>query len=393
MQKQELISTLEKIANGTASDEEITVYLKWYNSYAEPEDIWAELNDEPEIFKKQLFSKIQDGIQDAEQPVKQIKLWPRIAVAAAAVAAITLSIWLYYTPRHPEFISGSPLANDIAPGKNTAIITLIDGTVIPLSDAQTGVVVNSSKLTYSDGTQVVQPSLPKGISPGGRESNNQMLTASTPRGGTYQVILPDGTKVWLNADSKISFPVQFSGGIRKILLSGEGYFEVSKDKAHPFVVQTDKQEVIVLGTHFNINAYRDERDVRTTLLEGSVKVSTLSPRKGDLSRGERIENRILKPNQQSILTGSNRIMVANVDVSEAVAWKNGKFRFDNTSLEEVMRQIARWYDVDVVYPNGIPGDTFSGGINRDINASEALKILQIMKVNFKIEGKTIVVSK
>jgi transmembrane sensor len=360
--------------------------------------------------------KVLQNIFEAKQreKPKTIRLLPRIVVAAAAVAAITLSIWIYTSrhpdpTRHPELVSAS---QDIAPGKNTATLTFANGKTINLSDNKTGVVINNDKLAYNDGSIINDPSLAKAISPGGRESNTQMLTAATPRGGTYIVTLPDGTKVWLNADSKLEFPSKFGKNEQRIVrLSGEGYFEVSKDKAHPFVVQTDKQEVTVLGTHFNINAYKDENGVRTTLLEGSVSVTPLSAMGRDVARDREVkgksstlsglhpslpegENRvILKPNQQSVLTASNRIVVASVDVNEAVAWKNGKFVFNDEPLENIMRKVARWYDVDIEYRDIDPKKTFWGSISRFENVSKVIEKLELTGgVDFKIEGKKIVVS-
>jgi transmembrane sensor len=402
MEKQTPQELIDKYLMGKATPEEKATLESWYLMRSEnmkdmlPEPDYVELENEiwPVIDEQTLPGK------------KQVKLWPRIIGVAAAVALIVLGVYFFNAPRHPEFISGSPLANDIAPGKNTAIITLIDGTVIPLSDAQTGVVVGNDKLAYSDGSSVNgrHPELVSG-------SPHSLLTASTPRGGTYQVILPDGTHVWLNADSKISFPAQFSGGIRKILLSGEAYFEVAKDKAHPFVVQTDKQEVTVLGTHFNINSYNDEINVKTTLLEGSVSVTPLSAMGRDVARDREVkgksstlsglhpslpegENRIiLKPNQQSVLSGSNRIVVANVDVSEAVAWKEGNFVFRAQPLENIMRNVARWYDVEVVYADHAPKDVpLSGIVSRAKNISVVLERMEATgSVKFKVEGKKVIV--
>jgi transmembrane sensor len=396
---------IEKYQAGTATPDEIALIEKWVMLGTVKE---LDLSDE-ELASD--FSTIRNQLP-LKYERKGVKLWPRIAVAAAAVAAITLSIWIYTsrhpdTDRHPEFISGSPIANDIAPGKNTATLTLANGKTISLSDAKSGVVVGASKLTYSDGTEIIQPSLPaRGISPGGRESNslkgeNQMLTATTPRGGTYIVTLPDGTKVWLNADSKLEFPSKFGKNEQRIVrLSGEGYFEVAKvfvkssnplslkgslpggenrNQRVPFIVISKGQEVEVLGTHFNISAYGDEVAVKTTLLEGSVKIN---------------KSILLKPGQQSI-SANNDIKIEEVDVNDAVDWKNGEFVFDKEPLEQILQKLARWYDVDITdlrkQKNNI---TFTGKMSRYDNISKVLSKLALTdEVNFKIEGRKVIVSK
>jgi transmembrane sensor len=319
-----------------------------------------------------------------------VRLWPRIVVAAAAVAAITLGTWLYMNG--PDVKSGDEVVmNDIAPGKNGATITLANGKVIQLSDAKSGVVIGNGRIKYNDGSFLspsgrdgvaregsgpVNPLSPQG-DPDVKSGGGMALTASTAKGQTYQFTLPDGTKVWLNADSKLEFPSNFvNSKTRNVKLSGEGYFEVAKDKAHPFIVATDQQEVEVLGTHFNINSYSDESNTKTTLLEGSVRVNEV----------------VLKPNQQSILTGSNRIKVQDVDIEEAIAWKNGKFVFEYENIESVMRKLSRWYDAEIIYQGNIGDKTFTGSISRRDNISKILeKITYTQNVHFKIEGRRITV--
>ena len=310
---------------------------------------------------------------------KSVRLWPRIAVAAAAVAAITLGTWIYMNEvasSRKALRTDAVVMNDIAPGKNTATLTLPNGKTIKLSDAKTGVVIGDDKLAYNDGTEISgrHPELASASRP--REAI--LLIAATPRGGTYQVELPDGTKVWLNADSKISFPSQFIGKERKILLEGEAYFEVFKDGAHPFIVQTDKQEIEVLGTHFNVNSYEDETSVRTTLLEGSVRVSTQNG------------SSILKPDQQAILN-KHGLKVEEVNAEDVVAWKDGLFIFEDEPLESVMRKIARWYNVEVEYQGVDKTVRIGGGVSKYENVSKVLKQLELTKgVHFKIEGRKII---
>lgn len=309
----------------------------------------------------------------AQQP-KRLKLWPRIAAAAAIL--IILSAGLVFYLNKDKDISRNIVKNDLAPGTNKAVLTFADGRLVNLSDAKAGVVVNAAKLKYNDGTAITAESS-KDLA-----LSKQILSVSTPRGGTYQVVLPDGTKVWLNATSALKFPAQFaSTGERKVELTGEAYFEVSKDKAHPFVVHTSKQTVEVLGTHFNISSYLDETETKTTLLEGSVKVANL----------QKTSSTVLKPGQQANLQ-SGILKVSEVDTDEMVAWKNGYFKFVDEDMQSIMRQIARWYDVDIQYEGKIPSEVFNGRISKYKNISQVLRMIEAANaVHFKVEGRRVTV--
>jgi transmembrane sensor len=395
MSQQDAKSLIEKYQSGLCSPEEKAIVENWL-TFGEATDL-----DLSEAELKADLAELRQRVIGTDR--KTVKLWPRIAVAAAAVAAIVFGVY-FLNSRHVILNSvqdpgSAQYATDIAPGKNGATITLANGKVIQLSDAKTGVVVGNG-LKYSDGVEILKQVQDEGQ--GGERSI--ALTASTAKGQTYQFTLPDGTKVWLNADSKISFPSQFSGKERKILLDGEGYFEVSKDKAHPFIVATDKQEVEVLGTHFNINAYKDESNTKTTLLEGSVRVAIgvrhpelVSGSLGSKSGGPdlRQDDVVLKPNQQSILTGSNRLQVKQVDVENIIAWQKGYFMFNNETLENIMKRVARWYDVEVIYKTDEPKDvTYYGTVSRFENISKVLSKLEATSnVKFKIEGNKIYISK
>jgi transmembrane sensor len=394
MDKDTYIEIAGKIADGTASEREIELYNAYFNAYQLKYPSWNELG---ELQRKEMTDEAEEGIHVQlrhNDDRKSVRLWPRIAVAAAAVAAIVFGVWFFNSRYDMNVEPGTEVAkvNDIAPGKNGATITLANGKVIQLSDAKTGVVVGSD-LKYNDGAAV------QGGDPDLRQDDVMQLTASTAKGQTYQFTLPDGTKVWLNADSKISFPSQFSGKERKILLDGEGYFEVAKDKVHPFKVATDKQEVEVLGTHFNINAYKDESNTRTTLLEGSVSVrhaEFISASRNSRVGGPdlRQDDVVLKPNQQSVLTGSNQIKVTDVDVDEVLSWKSGKFSFASEEIGNIMKQISRWYDVDVNYTDDVQKIRISGSVSRFANISVLLqKLEQTGLVHFRVEGRKIIVSK
>jgi ferric-dicitrate binding protein FerR (iron transport regulator) len=269
------------------------------------------------------------------------------------------------------------LLNDVAPGGNKAILTLANGSKIILSNAKNGALTqqgNTKVVKLDDGKLAYQPD--KTNAPIAVEYN----TVSTPRGGQYQLTLSDGSKVWLNAESAITFPTSFTGKERKVSIKGEAYFEVAHDASKPFQVTVNGMEVQVLGTHFNINAYNDEGEMKTTLLEGAVKVSKVSVSK------------LIIPGEQAVVSLTEPIIVVQqADVDEAVAWKNGLFHFDNADLQQVMRQLSRWYDVDVVYIGTIPKREFAGEMQRDLRLSQVLELLEKNEVNFKIQGKKIMV--
>ncbi|MBB5439525.1 ferric-dicitrate binding protein FerR (iron transport regulator) [Pedobacter sp. AK017] len=382
MTQQELNDLIDKVNNGTATDKELGLYTRYLNNITSGDEAWdvQELGTEESV-----KNELQNRIELIRKPVgvKKVSLWPRIIGVAAAVAVIVLGIWFFSPPRHLEGSAATRnLINDIAPGKNTATLTLANGKTIILSDVKTGVIVGANKLSYNDGTAVEREE-----SGQGRED----VVMSTPRGGTYQITLPDGSRAWLNADTKISFPSQFIGKERKILLiNGEVYFEVAKNKEKPFIVVTDKQEVEVLGTHFNISSYADEAAIKTTLIEGSVKVSSFGQRTTRSAPGEAV---ILHPNQQSLVTDNKEIKVVPADVSEAIAWKNGDFVFKEEPLESILRRVARWYDIDVVYEDQI-NERFTGTVSRNKKISEVLYMLERAKgVHFRIEGKKVTVSR
>jgi transmembrane sensor len=284
-------------------------------------------------------------------------------------------------------ISPKPiLKNDVAPGGNKAILTLADGSSIVLDSASNGTLgqqgnikiikLDNGLLAYSvNGKQLTE--------------NDEAFynTISTPRGGQYQITLADGTMVWLNAASSIRFPVLFTGTQRKVEITGEVYFEVAKNKTMPFKVKATSSEIEVLGTHFNVNAYEDEATTKTTLLEGSIKVSTAS----FVSNTQ--TTKFLQPGQQASSSNDGKInILSNADLEETMAWKNGRFQFKSTDLKSMLRQIARWYDVDVEYRGNVDLH-FTGQLTRNENVSKVFEKLALTnEVHFKIEGRRIIVS-
>ncbi len=302
---------------------------------------------------------------------------------AAAAAILLLGLggayrWLQQPARITPQAATSPVAKkDVAPGTNKAILTLADGSTITLDDAHNGALAqqgNVQVIKQDSGQLAYRPI-------NGNQNNSlQYNTIATPRGGQYQVVLPDGTKAWLNASSSLKYPTAFTGKNRTVVLTGEGYFEVAKNEQQPFLVQVQGVNVEVLGTHFNIMAYPDENAIKTTLLEGAVKVS-----KGGASA-------LLAPGQQaSIGQDGARFITKTVDVEEDIAWKNGYIQFSDATLPAIMRQVSRWYDVEVSYANAIPQKEFAGKVPRTVPLSQLLNMLQYTGLQFKVEGNRITV--
>jgi len=309
--------------------------------------------------------------------VKLRKLW--ISVAAAAVLLLIGISFFYHSDQQQSQNLVNIISNDIAPGKNAATLTLDNGKKIVLSAANDGQLASEAGIVISktaDG-QVVYT-----VKDDKLAADKHIHTLSTALGETYRLRLPDQSEVWLNAASSIKFPASFaSSKLREVEVTGEAYFEIAKDKAHPFIVKTNLQKVQVLGTHFNINSYPDHNTTVTTLLEGSVHVSS------HVGQGK-----IIKPGEQSIVRDGQHITVAPADIKNVMAWKNSYFRFRNESIEEVMSKIIRWYNIDVVYTGKASDEKFNGSISRHKNISDVLNMLSYSNdVKFKVEGRRVTV--
>lgn len=312
--------------------------------------------------------------------VIHLKTFRKIAVAASIILAMGLGTYFLFFNKptaQAEIVKGEIPQDVKAPDGTKAIITLADGRIIPI-DSLTSIDQSSVKLTRTTNGNIIYS---------GSTSKVVYNTLSNPKGSkVIDMTLSDGSHVWLNAGSSMVFPIAFNGDYRKVFITGEAYLEVAHNAAKPFIVNANnKGEIEVLGTRFNVNAYDDEDALCTTLLEGKVKFTktTLSLPGSDFV--------VLSPGQQSVLSKSGLQMKNNVDVDGVMAWKNGLFNFNNSNLEMVMRQLARWYDVEVVYQGEIPQRNFGGEMQRDLNLSEVLKILETNQVHFRIEGKRLIV--
>jgi len=375
MERIEAKTLLAKYAAGKCTEQEMALLESWHLSY--PLDEVENLSIEAQMDDlDQVWASLQQEQQPAKPANKSIRLWPKIAIAAAIVLIGGLALFFFLQQSTQQ---STRFASDLPPGKNHAVLTLSNGQKISLSDTTHGLIAAQSGVSITkaeDGTIIYHIDQSAHIAAKPADKALQYNTIATPRGGKYQLNLPDGTKVWLNAASVLKYPVVFAANERRVELTGEAYFEVTKNKHHPFHVKTAQQDVAVLGTHFNVNAYSDEKEVKTTLLEGSVKVSALNTKQAT--------DVVLKPGQQAALTASG-FNIANVDLEEAISWKNGMFEFNNSDLTSIMRQASRWYDVDVVYENGIPDVKFSGAVSRNVNASAFLEMLKYLDVKFSIE--------
>jgi transmembrane sensor len=327
-----------------------------------------------ELDQAKLDRMLNKVLDKKEVPVRTMFPWKRIVAAAAVIMVVAIGSYFAFFKHNekPTLAKNSvPVQNDLLPGGNKAVLTLADGTIVTLDSAKNGalVVQGNSQVTKGDGTLAYNEQQQVGI-----VQNPVYNTVATPKGGQYQLTLADGSKVWLNAASSIHFPTAFTGNERRVEITGEAYFEVAHDAKRPFHVmvlrqaQDDKPlDVQVLGTHFNINAYTDEETIRTTLLEGSVKVSAAN------------KSVTIKSGEQAQMNGGNAIgLMVNrdVNVDQVMAWKNGTFNFDDANLQTIMKQIARWYDVDVEYQGNVPMKTFKGEISRNVPASKVLQMLE-----------------
>ncbi len=369
MSNEELAVLAAKVAEGKATTAELDIYITACECFQKAPQNWTAMD--AELVGMQAVA-LQKFWQSRSGQGKKIKLWSSGLVRATAAAAILLvaGLWLFLSHQASPGLDqeNAQSRQDIAPGRNTAILTLADGRNIQLSEQKTALIINASTIKYSDGEELDID----------RNKNKGLMHITTPRGGQYKVILPDSSEVWLNAASSLEFPASFAGlKQRNVVLAGEAYFEIFKDKKQAFVVATKKQVIEVFGTHFNVSAYEDEYS-KTTLLEGSVRVN----------------DHLLLPGQQAKVETDGAVRVKNVDAIESIAWKNGKFSFEREEIGSILKKVERWYDVEVSYEDDVRSVRLTGSVSRFENVSKLLSMLENTKeVHFKIEGKKIVVSK
>jgi transmembrane sensor len=381
MDQKQFKTLSEKYLHGKTTVEETRMLYQWYESF---DDTLIYLEEDELQLKNRLWEKLRPdkfpgeivpGVIHLKKPANRRLWYAAAAVLFVMIAiAVTISFKRGATSNNPEMAK----AAKFKPGINKATLTLSNGKVILLTGQETKEVRDKGdrliahnekrELDYQNG------------SASKTDLTNEINTLTTARGGQYKVVLPDGTQVWLNAASSITYPLAFRSNERKVEIIGEAYFEVTKDAARPFRVYSGKQVVEVLGTHFNINAYPDEPAIKTTLLEGKVKVTAGA-------------NQIfLIPGEQSQMSIASLTLNQDVDLEEITAWRNGYFVFNHEHIESIMRKISRWYDVDVEYKGPISEDWFGGTVSRDKDASEMLSKLELTgQIHFKIVGRRIIV--
>ena len=373
---EELFSYLEK-------DESNRVLLdKLKSEFFDPSPTPRVNHDYEEKVRTALLAQIEPT------PVVQMngrRRWLRIAAAAAVIGILSISTFLLLRqPRPSNQVAKKEehkdrFKNDVLPGGEKAVLVLGNGEKIILDSAGNGMLTEqgTAKIIKLENGQL------RYNAAAGNPGEIVYNTIATPRGGQYQVILPDETKVWLNASSSLRFPTAFAGKERRVQISGEAYFEVAKNPSQPFLVSINGgSEVEVLGTHFNIMAYGDERAVKTTLLEGAINF-----RNGTAEKK-------LKPGQQVQLQNGTLKLEVDVDIDQVVAWKNGLFDFSDDVIPDIMRQLSRWYDIEVAYDGPVPEGHYAGAVRRQSNISEVLKMLELAgDVRFEIQGKKVTVKK
>lgn len=370
MELQELRQLIAKYNAGQATPAEQEFIEAWYDSIHGEE---AVLDDtEWNKIEMQLHQRLQPVTGQAT-PLRVVKrsgfrYWR--AVAAAAVILVAGAGIIYWQQQHQPLVNIA--SDDLAPGTHRATLITENGQHISLVN-NVSAMVPSGNAMQTNGLIRYNHSAPTSLDGAG-----MMNTITTPRGGTYEVVLTDGTKVWLNAASSLRFPVYFAGNERTVTLEGEAYFEVAPDAAKPFRVHTLRQTTEVLGTHFNVNAYNDEPVITTTLTQGSIRV------------GNGQDSTLVKPGEQTLLSNAGLHLLKDADTSTAMAWQHEQFAFNNADISAIMRQLGRWYDVEVVFDGALPAERFSGKISRNVKASTALQVLAASGINFKIEGRKII---
>ncbi|THU40817.1 DUF4974 domain-containing protein [Niastella caeni] len=391
----EVGSLIFKYYQGEITEEEKTILDNWTNASPENKRLFASLtNDEELQAKLNQRHEIEGTKEDVRRRVTDLlfpgalvtpmkrathSIWKTVAAAAVVTAVIGTGAWLLLKKDTKQPVATiqpveNELKNDVTPGSYKAQLILSDGSAIDLDSAGSGKLAQQGNMQVmnADGQLVYKRDATL-------ETKALYNTLKTSRGQMYPVRLSDGSAVWLNSSSSIRFPVAFNEQERRVDITGEAYFEIAHNSRKPFIVSVAGMEVQVVGTVFNVNSYTDEGAVKTTLLKGAVKV-----KKGD-------QQVMIKPGEQAEATDKSIDVKTGVNISKEVAWKNGLFYFKNENLKTIMRQISRWYDVDVVYEGTISNEEFSGKIYRTANLSEVLKLLNVLEVNFKIEGKKLII--
>ncbi|MBV4358918.1 FecR family protein [Pinibacter aurantiacus] len=377
---EQLKIAINSYLNGTATDAEKQLVNEWYYAFHdEVVEVPAPVENMRELLESQMKERILQQIHHEDvmpdvHPVRTLRRWSWVA-AASVILALGIGAFIWTNNRKDTGTTSIAQAKaEIVPGNNGAILTLANGSQVLLDSIKSGVVALQGGITAKvhNGALVYE----------GNGNEVVYNVVRTPKGREYQITLPDGTQVWLNAGSSIRYPTSFTGDVRRVEITGEAYFEVARNKDMPFKINIEgKGEVEVLGTHFNINAYADEPQMNTTLLEGSIRFTDLQHNK----------SAVIVPGEQVQLNDGKLNVKKNVDLESVMGWKNGTFNFSSQDIITIMRQISRWYDVEVEYKGAISHETFTGIVSRYSDVSEVLSLMETEDIKFKIENKKIVV--
>jgi transmembrane sensor len=365
---------IQRYLKGKATPEEASALHEWYDSFDDSEvTLPMEADEDQYPLEQRLLNRLRPVMK--QQQVKRSR-YRRYLVAASVVALIAVAgiagLWQRHSSSPKNITAVHTPAKEIPPANKKALLTLADGSTIALDDAANGAIGRQG------GVRVIKNT--KGqLSYQAEEAGEAVVynTLTVPRGGQFQVVLPDGTKVWLNSASSLRYPTAFKGADRKVILQGQAYFEIAGNASHPFKVQANEMEVVVLGTRFDMMAYADEPTINATLLDGKIKV----------------QDQVLRPGQQAVLAlAGHQLTVKEADINKIMAWKNGLFVFNNMDLPTILREIARWYDVEIVYHTAPGKELYGGGISRNLNLSAVLHVLEENGTNhFKTDGNKVIV--
>lgn len=384
MSQERFIYLINKYVAKTISDQELEELRQLLDNAEQPELSEALSAAWMKEAGRQPFDRVESDLQaDAildidkpdvhfppvRRPVYFLRKWgwaAAVILLVGAAIAVIVSSQQSSAPLKKNIVTAQ---DNIPPGTNKAVLTTGDRS-FDLSNSKTGVAIGSS-ITYTDGERIADA--------------GKMIKVATPRGGQYQAVLPDGTKVWLNAASSIQFPAQFSGASRNVEITGEVYLEVARNASQPFSVLLNGATIDVLGTSFNVNAYEDGDGVKTTLIEGSVRVSPSGT-----------DGVVLKPRQQAVIYAPQgaqpKIKIADANIEQILAWKNGFINFESADFKEVMQQIERWYDITVKYEGAVPSVNIEGRMDRGVQLSDLMYFLNGFGIHTRLEGRTLIIS-
>ena len=380
---------IRRYLDGDASEAEQELVNRYYKGLLE-ESLPAGSSLQDDAQEERMLASINAAIEKENEAIKGLKVvssnrWRAYTAIAACGLGLLALVYLFRdTPASPGVALQQQAARiqqqDVPPGGNRAVLTLADGQQIVLDSASTGTLSSQGNIQILKLDSGLVAYHSSGNTP--PDGENRYNTLTTPRGGQYCIVLPDGSKVWLNAQSSLRFPAAFSGKERKVMLKGQAYFEIAANDRQPFVLEAGKISVQVLGTSFDVMAYPDENNIKTTLVTGAVKIR------------EQNAQHLLKPGQQAVYSDDHDLIIKTVDVDQITAWKNDFFQFNSTDLETAMRQLARWYNISPVFEDNLRMVSITGKMPRSYNLSQVLKVLAFTAgLRYKIEGTKVIIYK